>query len=235
MKKIFFVNLFVFAFFINSYSQSVNVNSTTYTVPQLVQNVLFGGGTPATGCAGSVSNITWSTGSNFAGNPNGIGYFTNTNPNFPLQNGVVMTTGDLTRVPGPNSVILSDGTNLWTGNTQLQTYIQGLGIDPGLTTYRNASIIEFDFVPLTTTMSFDFLFASEEYGGFQCDFADAFAFFLTNTTAGTSSTNLALVPLTTSPISVLTIRDMAYNGSCGSVNPTFFGQSNENSTFFPIQ
>jgi gliding motility-associated-like protein len=226
MKKIFFSILFVFVLNLSSYSQAVNVNSTTYTVPQLVQNVLFGGGTSAAGCAGSVSNITWSTGANFAGNPNGIGYFTNTNPNFPLQNGVVMTTGDLTRVLGPNTTTLSDGTNTWTGDAQLQTYIQGLGIDPGLTTYRNASIIEFDFVPLTTTMSFDFLFASEEYGGFQCSFADAFAFFLTNTTTATPAINLALVPSTTSPISVLTIRDTANNSSCGSVNPTFFGSFN---------
>jgi len=189
-------------------------------VPQLVQNVLFGATGSAASCAGTISNITWSTGTNF-GSTNGIGYFTNTNPSFPLTNGVILSTGSATAAPGPNSATQSNGTFTWTGDPQLFNYIQGLGIDPGLTSYNNATILEFDFVPLSTTMSFDFLFGSEEYGTFQCDFSDAFAFFLTNVTAASAPVNLALVPGTTDPISVTTIRDDANNSTCTSSNPTF--------------
>jgi len=91
---------------------------------------------------------------------------------------------------------------------------------------RNASKLEFDFVPLTNAISFDFIFASEEYGTFQCTFSDAFAFLLTNVATGVT-TNLAIVPNTTTPISVVTIRDQLYNTGCNSVNSQYFGQYNQ--------
>lgn len=70
-------------------------------------------------------------------------------------------------------------------------------------------------------MSFNFLFASDEYGTYQCAYADAFAFLLTDLVSGVT-TNLAVVPGTTAPVSVVTIRDALYNNSCISVNPGFF-------------
>ena len=69
-------------------------------------------------------------------------------------------------------------------------------------------------------MSFDFIFAAEEYGTFQCTFTDAFAFLLTDSAGNT--TNLAIVPGTDDPISVLTVRDDQYNGGCESVNEEWF-------------
>jgi gliding motility-associated-like protein len=210
---------------LHSFSQPIVVNTSTYTVPQLVTDVLFaappGGG--GSSCVGTISNISWSTGTDF-GATNGIGYFTNTNPNFPLSSGVILSSGDVTQAPGPN--LTTQGNGVWPGDTDLFNYINGLGIDPGLNDYNDATILEFDFTPLTSTMSFDFLFASEEYGTFQCDYSDSFAFFLTNVTAGTAPTNLALIPSTTTPISVVTIRDNTYNTACGSVNPTYFGNYN---------
>ncbi|MEN9336537.1 MAG: putative adhesin, partial [Bacteroidota bacterium] len=227
-KLLFFLLAFQFGF-----SQVINVDVTTYNVPQLVREKLFNlpPGVTSNSCTGSLSNITWSTGTNF-GSENGIGYFTNTNANFPLSAGVILSTGRAVSATGPNTSIQSNGD--WPGDTELFNYIDGLGIDPGLIDYNNATILEFDFVPLTTSMSFDFVFASEEYGTFQCSYSDAFAFFLTNTTAGTPTTNLALVPSTTTPISVTTIRDNANNNGCNSQNPTYFGYyTNGNATNAP--
>jgi gliding motility-associated-like protein len=226
MKKV-LLPLFIFFVFSKMLAQPITVNTNQYTVPQLVQDVLFGNGTAGSSCVGTISNITWSTGTNFAAsNPNGIGYFTNTNPNFPLTNGVILSTGRATAAPGPNSD--NQGNGSWPGDNQLFNYIQGLGIDPGLTSYNDATILEFDFMPLTDQMSFDFLFASEEYGTYQCSYSDAFAFFLTNLTASTPPINLALVPgaVTETPISVTTIRDNAHNGGCASRNPGYFGNYN---------
>ncbi|WP_297509240.1 choice-of-anchor L domain-containing protein, partial [Flavobacterium sp.] len=204
------------------FSQAINVDVTTFNVPQLVREKLFNlpPGVSSNSCTGSISNITWSTGTNF-GSENGIGYFTNTNANFPLSSGVILSTGRALAAAGPNQNIQSNGN--WPGDNELFNYIDGLGIDPLLIDYNNATILEFDFVPLTTSMSFDFVFASEEYGTFQCDYSDAFAFFLTNTTAGTPTTNLALVPNTTIPISVTTIRNNANNAGCNSQNQAYFG------------
>lgn len=87
---------------------------------------------------------------------------------------------------------------------------------------KNATKLEFDFVPIINTLSFNFIFASEEYGSFQCDYSDAFAFLLTNTATGVT-TNLAVLPGTTTPISVVTINNTLYNPGCVSQNPQYFG------------
>jgi hypothetical protein len=206
------------------YSQPIVVNTTQYSVPQLVQQILFGNNSNA--CfSGEITNITWSTGSNF-GASNGIGYFSNTNPNFPITSGVVLSTGNVLSSAGPNTSTLSDG--VWPGDNDLFNYIDGLGIDPNISSFNDATILEFDFTPYINTISFDFLFASEEYGTFQCSYSDAFAFFLTDITAGTPSQNIALLPNSNTPISVVTIRNNTYNSSCGSMNPNYFGHYNGN-------
>ncbi|WP_264519734.1 choice-of-anchor L domain-containing protein [Flavobacterium sp. N1994] len=228
MKRILFLFFTLLAGF-NSFSQSITVDTSTYTVPQLVQDVLFA---PSSGgsssCVGTISNITWSTGTDF-GSSNGIGYFTNTNPSFPLTSGVILSSGDVTGTPGPNTSDLGTFLDLgWPGDQELLDYMQAAGIT--VTDYNDATILEFDFTPFTANMSFDFLFASEEYGDYQCGYSDAFAFFLTNVTAGTPTTNLALVPNTTIPISVVTIRDGQYytgfGTNCGSLNANYFGNFN---------
>tara|TARA_B100001142_G_scaffold70976_1_gene71482 strand:- start:15 stop:1382 length:1368 start_codon:yes stop_codon:yes gene_type:complete len=127
-----------------------------------------------------------------------------------------MTSGDIANAVGPESGVISDGDYNWPGDADLEAYIPGL--NAGDT--NNASILEFNFVPVSNNISFDFIFAAEEYGTFQCTFTDAFAFLLTDSSGNT--TNLAIVPGTTDPISVLTVRDGQYNDSCESVNEEWF-------------
>lgn len=216
MKKILlFVSVFCTVYYTNA--QAISVNTTQFTVPQLVENVLFG--SQSEQCFGSISNITWSTGTNF-GSTNGIGYFTNTNPNFPLSSGLVVSTGNANSAAGPNTTTLSGGT--WPGDIQLLNYIQESGIDVQINNYNDATIIEFDFVPLANSMSFDFVFASEEYGVFQCTFSDAFAFFVNDVTTGGPTTNIGVVPVNATPVSVVTVRNSSHNTMCESVNPTYF-------------
>jgi gliding motility-associated-like protein len=198
-----------------SFSQSISVSTSSHTVPELVTNVLVN-----SPCL-QVSNINWITGTNF-GSVNGIGYFENTNPNFPLQSGVILSTGNVLNAQGPNTTMLNDGSNDWSGDSDLQNVLAQAGIAMNSV---NASVLEFEFVALSPHFDFDFLFASEEYGNFQCQFSDAFAFLLTNLSTGVT-TNLAVVPSTTTPISVVTIRDFLYNSSCQSVNSQFFGSFN---------
>lgn len=213
MKKL--ILLLTVTFSVNCFSQAITVNTTTYSVPQLVNSVLIN-----SPCV-SATNITWKTGTNF-GSSNGIGYFQNTNPNFPIQSGVILSTGDVSNAKGPNTTDLNDGASNWQGDAALESILLQSGITMNST---NATVLEFDFIPISPNFSFDFLFASEEYGNFQCQFSDAFAFLLTNTVTGVT-TNLAVVPNTTSPISVVTIRDFLYNSSCPSANADYFGSYN---------
>ncbi|PWA07253.1 T9SS type B sorting domain-containing protein [Flavobacterium psychrotolerans] len=207
--------LLAFSIAVNCFSQAITVNTSTYSVPQLVNTVLIN-----SLCA-SATNITSKTGTNF-GSSNGIGYFQNTNPNFPIKNGVILSTGNAQNAVGPNFTALNDGANNWPGDSALENTMTQAGITMNSI---NATVLEFDFTPISPSFSFQFLFASEEYGNFQCQFSDAFAFLLTNTATGVT-TNLAIVPNTTTPISVTTIRDYLYNSKCPSANAQYFGSYN---------
>jgi gliding motility-associated-like protein len=198
-----------------TFGQNFNVSTSTYTVPQLVQEVLL-----SSPCL-QVNNISWKTGTQF-GSSNGIGYFQNSHPGFPLQSGVILSTGNVMNAGGPNTSMLSDGSANWPGDTDLENVLSSAGINMSST---NATVLEFEFTALSNYFDFDFIFASEEYGNFQCQFSDAFAFLLTNLNTGVT-TNLAVVPGTNIPISVVTVRNQLYNSSCNSVNEQYFGVFN---------
>lgn len=207
---------FIFPTLFFSQASYITVDDTSYTHEQLVTDILIG-----STCA-TVGNIESSTGTDF-NSLNGIGYFENENPNFPIASGVLLMTGDVQQAAGPAGVEQDAGD--WPGDQQLLNYIQTLGFDPEINSYHDASILEFDFTPITDSISFNFIFASNEYGEFQCDYSDAFAFFLESQSTGVVN-NLALVPNTPGevPVSVTTIRDNAHNTGCSSENPGFFGR-----------
>ncbi len=190
---------------------NVVVDQTTYTPEELIEDVLVN-----SPCA-EVSNIVWSTGISFsATEPNGIGYFISDGVSFPFRDGLILTSGDASEARGPNNNAMSEGTTVWEGDPDLDA-VAG-------TNTTNASYIQFDFTPLADTISFDFLMASEEYNGstggtFECTFSDAFAFLLTDS-AGTT-TNLAVLPGTTTPILVTNIHPT--NPGCPAINEQFFG------------
>ena len=190
-------------------SQNIAINQTTYTVEELVTDVLIN-----SPCA-NVTNITYSTGKNF-GSSNGIGFFEEPTGNFPFNQGLVMASGNAAIGGGPNpgAAQPSSGAVFWPGDVNLNGIV-------GEITY-NATIIEFDFVPTASEISFRFLMASEEYdqGDFECDFSDVFAFYLTDQSGFTS--NLAVLPNTNTPILVTNVHPD--NGVCGAANPEYFGE-----------
>ncbi len=193
----------------------VSLSGDKYTVEQLVKDVLV-----VADCD-LVSNVTYSTGTNFGNEPNGIGYFDKNNSNFPFKNGIVLATNGVETSRGPQTFSQSDGSILWLGDNDLQDLL----VKKGQTRQNyNASVLEFDFIPLTDTLKFDFIFASNEYGpSFQCTASDVFAFLLTDLQTN-EQTNLAVVPGTDVPVAVAAIRDEKYQGTltCGSTNEQYF-------------
>ncbi|OXA81159.1 hypothetical protein B0A65_04430 [Flavobacterium frigidimaris] len=152
----------------------------------------------------------------------GIGKFTNTNPNFPISNGIIIRNGVAKYTEGAYTGANESSELNTTNDTDLQTISDENGQTVPIT---DISFIQFDFTPLSSNFSFDFLFASNEYGEFQCGFSDVFAFILTDLTTGTA-TNLAVLPGTTTPVSVKNIRDEQYNSSCLSANANLFDHYN---------
>lgn len=205
----------------------VNVASypqSAYTPTQLVTNVLVGAG--STCGAPNISNVTVSPNHPVTMNDRFWGYFNKTTSNFPFQEGIVLTTGFARKAgnnPEPN--VLSDG--------------NGGGSDPDLiaaigatTTINNAAILEFDFVPSSTQMKFNYIFASEEYtGSFPCpptQYDDAFALLLKPNTPGSTYTNLAVLPGGAGPVSVTNILPGSFG--CGPINGNYFGSLSPNAT-----
>jgi len=206
MKKTLFFLLFITSL---SFSQGIVIDTTSLTIPQLVHTILM---------ENSCSNET-----NFVySSHKGIGKFTSTNPNFPFADGILIRNGIAQFTEGPYT-----GTNESTaitnsGDTDLQTISNNNGQTAPIT---DVGFIQFDFTPISNNFSFDFLFASNEYGEYQCGFSDVFAFLLTDLTTNVK-TNLAVIPGTSTPVTVKNIRDAAYNSSCLSNNPSLFERYN---------
>ncbi|MFK8009713.1 MAG: choice-of-anchor L domain-containing protein [Saprospiraceae bacterium] len=170
-----------------------------YTATELIEDVFIGGG-----CF-DVTNVT------SIGSSTGIGAFSNGLTSIGFDEGVVISSGNIATVSGPNN----------SGSAGAAT---GGGSDPDLQQLNSQSIfdatgIEFDFSPTLATIDFRFVFGSEEY----CEFVnasvnDVFGFFISGPGItgpfSNNSANLALIPMTNIPISI----DDVNNNS----NPTYF-------------
>src|SRR5690606_37483508 len=86
------------------------------------------------------------------------------------------------------------------------------------------------FVPASTQMKFNYIFASEEYdGGFPClGYDDAFALLLKPNTPGATYTNIAVLPGGAGPVTATNIVPASF--SCGPINAQYFGSLPPNQT-----
>lgn len=164
-----------------------------------------------------VSNVSQSTGIDF-GDVNGIAAFAQNGSDFPYANGIVLTTGNVASAPGPNTTLLSDGETFWPGDADLEAVT-------GVANTLNASYIQFDFIPFVNEVNLNFIMASEEYNQFfECSFADAFAFILTDNVTG-EVTNLAVLPGTDIPIQTNNVHPDV-PGFCDAINEEYFDKYN---------
>lgn len=177
-------------------AQNITVDQNL-TPTQLVENILINNP-----CA-NVSNVAVTT-YNFDDGQS-FGRFTDGGSTFPFSDGVVLTTGKASSAVGPNTSILSEGPDSWLGDSELE---QALGIAQNSSI--NATILEFDFLPLSDKISFDYIFSSEQYlsnpSSNQCGYTDGFVFLLKKANTTDTYTNLAVVPGTDIPVLVNTVR-----------------------------
>jgi hypothetical protein len=195
MKRIITIALI---FCIGNISQAqLVVNRDTNTV-QLVNGFILSGV--------SASNIA------FAGNPRALGTFSNGNTtNLGLPDGIIMTTGIIDTVPSiGDSVGHFESTDNGSLGCSILDSITGAQTPPGSTT-ENASVLEFDLVPVGNIMEFQYVFASEEYPEFVCsNFNDVFGFFISGQDpvgGNYQKKNIALIPGTDLPVSINTINN----------------------------
>ncbi len=139
MKKIL---LLIAVIAITSVKAQITVDNTQ-TPTQWVQGLFLGS-------AVTVSNVT------YTGAAQATGAFTDTANSIGFGGGVLLTTGSIQNAIGPNN----------SGNISVDNSLPG---DPDIdlimnpTTSNDASVLEFDFVPVGDTVIFQYSFASDEY------------------------------------------------------------------------
>ncbi|HET8885731.1 MAG TPA: choice-of-anchor L domain-containing protein, partial [Salinimicrobium sp.] len=162
---------------------SIDVNNiafpeTSYSAEQLISDVLIEGG----GC-GEIAMTYLQQNPNGANNPNtrSWGYFEAGETDFPFERGIILASSYAVTAEGPNNsgAGASDGDYGWAGDNDLKILLDNeYG---GNVSTNNATVFEFTFTPFVDEISFEFIFASEEYENqFECsnNYRDGFAFLL---------------------------------------------------------
>jgi hypothetical protein len=155
-----------------------------------------------------ISNVT------YKGAPRAAGNFTSSSNIIGFTSGVVLSTGSVRNVVGPNCSDDISVDNGQPGDADLNTIV-GAGNDT-----NDAAVLEFDFVPTSSVISFQYVFASDEYNEFVGEFNDVFGFFLTDKATNTT-TNIALIPGTNLPVSINNVNGGNPLGT-NPVNPQFY-------------
>ena len=173
-----------------SMAQTITVTpaTTAADVQSFVTDDLLGG------CV-TASNIV------YTGAPISIGRFTGGSTILGFSSGLVMTSGAAAYSAGPNNSSNRSASNFENGDNDLNTL---------LNTFTNdACVIEFDFLPLSDTVRFTYVWGSEEYPEYvNSGYNDVFAFYLSGGPANLPPTNVAIIPGTITPVSIDNVNNL---------------------------
>jgi gliding motility-associated-like protein len=221
--KYFTILLFTFCSSTKINAQIISIDDTR-TPQYLVENVLVNNS-----CA-STSNSSGS-GDTFRPGRQSFAYFNSNGSSFPFNEGIVLVTSTAQSAIGPFTSAVNDGgsdSSRWGRDSDLDEI---LGINS-----LNTTVLEFDFIAYTNSLSFNYIFASNEYQyNYPCEYSDGFAFLIKE--AGTTDPykNLAVLPNTNTPVSSVNIRPkiepgtrpggISYQG-CAASNESYFNGLN---------
>ena len=216
--------IFLISFTLNSYSQiSVDLNSPYNSPVYLIDNVLLGGGVTA-------SNH------NYQGDSVQIAFFDATNTSLGINTGIVMATGEVSVLDPsftstfpilPNTVTDPDLLNVANSVPPLLPSPHTNSFT--VSSINDVAVLEFDFIPTSDSLSFNYVFGSEEYFAFEnSQYNDVFGFFLSGPGISgpysspsyhpNGSINLAIVPGSNPPLPI-TISSV---NSVTPINSQFF-------------
>ena len=157
--------------------------NSSYTPEQLANTILGEGVT--------ISNVRY-TGADVA-----AGIFNDGSSSIGFESGIVLSSGNIANVIGPNTNDGVSAVNATPGDPDLNVLV------PGYST-NDAAVLEFDFVVDVlpdgsldaTSVTFQYVFTSDEYNEFvNTSYNDVFGFFV-------NGNNVALIPGTTIPVAI---------------------------------
>ena len=187
-----------------------------YNTPNALVELIVGEGI-------QYSNVTYS------GFSCSAGFFEGTS-NIGIDSGLVLATNSLNSISGGFSI--GSGSGVDADLSQLLT-----NVGASNTSLNNVLILEFDFVPSADTMTFDYVYASNEYPTSTCSStSDVFGFFISGPgisgTYSNGAENIALVPnptdltsFTNTPVLINTVNSgIATSGTstpCDVIDPNW--------------
>ena len=167
---------------------------------QLVNQILVGNGVDAFNVQYSGANVS-------------VGKFSNgLSTNIGLDEGLILSTGNIQNAIGPNSQPNKSTNTLGGSDSSLASLVPNISI-------YDAAYIEFDFIPLSDTLKLEYVFASDEYPEWVGSFYnDIFGFFVSGPDPNGGqyqSHNIAKVPGTNLPVTINNINNGSFNtGPC---------------------
>jgi len=225
--KYFIILLFICCAPTKINAQFISIDDTK-TPQHLVENVLVNNS-----CA-STSNSSGS-GDTFRPGRQSFAYFNSNGSSFPFNEGIILITSTAQSAVGPFISDVNEGasdSSQWGNDSDLDEII---GIHS-----LNTTVLEFDFIAYTSSLSFNYIFASNEYQyNYPCQYSDGFAFLIKE--AGTTDPykNLAVLPKTNTPVSSINIRPKIEPGTrpggisypgCEALNVSYFNGLNTNTS-----
>ncbi len=169
----------------------------SYDPEQLIRDVFIGGD-----CFDVDSNSI-----NYIGHNLARGYFSSGSSSINVEEGVILSTGNIANSAGPNNAYN-------TGNSFALNYIDSdLADMVSSNSIYDVASLEFDFTPTTNMVSFEFVFASEEYCEYvNSTFNDVFGFFISgpglNGPFSNNAENIAIVPNTSDYIAINSVNHL---------------------------
>jgi len=135
----------------------------------------------------------------FKGKRQSMAYFYNETPLDVINEGILLSTGDVFDAMGPNKSKSTGTRGSGWGDKDLQAIATGVVMD--------AVALEFDLIALRDSIVFEYVFASDEYPEFvNKGVNDIFGFFLMQQNSrALFPTNLAQVPNSKKPVSINSI------------------------------
>ncbi|WP_166666240.1 choice-of-anchor L domain-containing protein, partial [Myroides indicus] len=175
-----------------------------------------------------VSNVRYQFGDDNA--VDALGSFTQNGSILPFESGIILATHQVSNAAMSRDLSNNDRNKVKkaVGDPDLNAVLEDLNSDR-YNAFKHTSVVEFDYVPVVDTLTFEYLFASDIYElscSYKCREAGGMAaIFITDLTTGEIE-NVALVPGSQDPVATSTIRNTKgyqWDGfDCQDANPQFF-------------
>jgi gliding motility-associated-like protein len=153
----------------------------------------------------------------------GAGFFNGASAGLGISDGVVLTNG-LANEANLGSAFFASNSFAGNGDPDLNAILSPSGL-----VSTDVCVLEFDITVTGDSLIFSYVFGSEEYNGFVCNgYNDVFAFFISgpNPNGGNYiSQNVALIPGTSTPVSINTVNNGNPNGfdpGCQTFNTQYY-------------